>query len=232
MDTPVPSQFSHEILNANPYAYLDDAPLEERRARAVEMRRVLPESVLSEIGRLDPAAIAEVRAEAWPDVRDADELHDVLLDLIALPESSTSTSFPSAANGPAAWTEYLSRLVETRRISRAHVSRQDFLGRSRKSGHVRCTFSRCKFDSDPFGIESAPPSREDALHACLTGWMAHLGPVTAAALSEFLGIAPNEIEKTILRLEASGSILRGSFTGESRGEIEWCDRRLLARIHR
>src|SRR5437762_4330146 len=85
VDTPMPSQFSHEILNANPYAYLDDAPLEERRARAVEMRQTLPEAVLNEIGRLDPAAIAEVREEAWPDVRDADELHDVLHTLIALP---------------------------------------------------------------------------------------------------------------------------------------------------
>ena len=78
IDTPVPSQFSHEILNANPYAYLDDAPLEERRARAVEMRRVLPETVAADIGRLDPAAIEEVRRDAWPDVRDADELHDAL----------------------------------------------------------------------------------------------------------------------------------------------------------
>src|SRR5438270_6016227 len=87
IDTPVPSQFSHEILNANPYAYLDDAPLEERRARAVEMRRVLPESVLEEVGKLDQGAIAQVRDEAWPDVRDADELHDVLHTLVALPES-------------------------------------------------------------------------------------------------------------------------------------------------
>src|SRR5256886_15620885 len=86
VDTPVPSQFSHEILNANPYAYLDDAPLEERRARAVQMRQILPESVLEEVGKLDPAAIAQVREEAWPDVRDADELHDVLHTLIALPE--------------------------------------------------------------------------------------------------------------------------------------------------
>ena len=86
VDTPVPSQFSHEILNANPYAYLDDAPLEERRARAVEMRRVLPESVLEEVGGLDAGAIAQVREEAWPDVRDADELHDVLHTLVALPE--------------------------------------------------------------------------------------------------------------------------------------------------
>src|SRR6185295_797807 len=85
VDTPVPSQFSHEILNANPYAYLDDAPLEERRARAVEMRRMLPESVLEEVGKLDPEAIAQVREEAWPDVRDADELHDVLHTLVALP---------------------------------------------------------------------------------------------------------------------------------------------------
>ena len=88
VDTPVPSQFSHEILNANPYAYLDDAPLEERRARAVEMRRVLPASVLEEVGALDPAAIAQVQQEAWPDVRDADELHDVLHTLVAVPAGS------------------------------------------------------------------------------------------------------------------------------------------------
>src|SRR5438477_955743 len=90
VDTPVPSQFSHEILNANPYAFLDDAPLEERRARAVEMRRMLPESVLEEVGKLEPAAIAQVREEAWPDVRDADELHDVLHTLGALPEDCPS----------------------------------------------------------------------------------------------------------------------------------------------
>ncbi|MGA2075699.1 MAG: DEAD/DEAH box helicase [Terriglobia bacterium] len=87
VDTPAPSQFSHEILNANPYAYLDDAPIEERRARAVSLRRVMPETVLTEIGRLDPAAIAQVREEAWPDVRDADELNEVLQVFVALPEN-------------------------------------------------------------------------------------------------------------------------------------------------
>src|SRR5208282_2880101 len=90
VDTPVPSQFSHEILNANPYAYLDDAPLEERRARAVEMRRVLPASVLEEVGALDAAAIAQVQREAWPDVRDADELHDVLHTLVSVPVENSS----------------------------------------------------------------------------------------------------------------------------------------------
>src|SRR5450631_1689686 len=99
VDTPVPSQFSHEILNANPYAFLDDAPLEERRARAVEMRRILPESVLEEVGKLDPAAIAQVRAEAWPDVRDPDELHDVLHTLIAVPEDCRALLDRTAGGG-------------------------------------------------------------------------------------------------------------------------------------
>src|SRR6202023_1091447 len=99
VDTPVPSQFSHEILNANPYAYLDDATLEERRARAVEMRRILPESVLEEVGKLDPAAIEQVREEAWPDVRDADELHDVLHTLFALPASAQDGSIGHVGAG-------------------------------------------------------------------------------------------------------------------------------------
>src|SRR5256714_554346 len=110
VDTPVPSQFSHEILNANPYAYLDDAPLEERRARAVEMRRILPASVLEEVGKLDPGAIEQVRDEAWPDVRDADELHDVLHTLVALPESVWG-----------AWDGYFERLRNEGRASTAVV---------------------------------------------------------------------------------------------------------------
>ena len=94
VDTPVPSVFSHEILNSNPYAYLDDAPLEERRARAVEMRRTLPESVLQEVGALDPAAIAEVRADAWPDVRDADELADTSAHINRCTRKLCSTRWP------------------------------------------------------------------------------------------------------------------------------------------
>jgi ATP-dependent Lhr-like helicase len=71
IDTPEPSPFSHEILNANPYAYLDDAPLEERRTRAVQLRRSLPPADAAGIGALDPAAIAEVAAQSWPVVREA-----------------------------------------------------------------------------------------------------------------------------------------------------------------
>src|SRR5260221_512788 len=119
VDTPVPSQFSHEILNANPYAYLDDAPLEERRARAVEMRRILPESVLEEVGKLDPAAIAQVREEAWPDIRDADELHDVLHTLVVVPADGLARvgAGDSPANG--VWQYHFERLVDRHRASKA-----------------------------------------------------------------------------------------------------------------
>ncbi|MEQ1885966.1 MAG: DEAD/DEAH box helicase [Bryobacteraceae bacterium] len=85
VDTPEPSPFCHELLNANPYAYLDDAPLEERRARAVQLRRTLPASDATAFGALDTGAIAQAAEEAWPVVRDADELHDALLTLIMLP---------------------------------------------------------------------------------------------------------------------------------------------------
>ncbi len=232
VETPVPSQFSHEILNANPYAYLDDAPLEERRARAVEMRRALPEAVLSEIGRLDPAAIAEVRAEAWPDVRDADELHDAILDLIALPETSGASSLPSATSGGAAWSDYFSQLVDSHRAARAAVGGKAYWVVAEKSETFAALFPDAKFEPPLAAIEKSPPSREDALLACLTGWFAHIGPTTAQALSELLGVGMSDVERTILRMEASGAILRGSFTSESHGEIEWCHRRILARIHK
>src|SRR5664279_4542234 len=118
VDTPVPSQFSHEILNANPYAFLDDAPLEERRARAVQMRRMLPEAVLNEVGRLDQNAIALVRDEARPDVRDADELHDTLQTLIALPEEMPDAAWQELSSR---WQPWLAELLEGWRVVRAFV---------------------------------------------------------------------------------------------------------------
>ncbi len=230
VETPVPSQFSHEILNANPYAYLDDAPLEERRARAVEMRRMLPEAVLSEIGRLDSAAIAEVREEAWPDVRDADELHDVLQELIGLPEDSSLVGV--AAKPIAAWDEHFATLSAAGRAIRARSVAHSYWLAAEKARTFAAMFPEARFDSQPPEIESQQPSRDDALFACITGWLAHLGPVTIPGLAGFLGLAISDVEKTFLCLEAAGSVLRGQFTDSSSGETEWCDRRLLARIHR
>jgi ATP-dependent Lhr-like helicase len=235
VDTPVPSQFSHEILNANPYAYLDDAPLEERRARAVEMRRVLPEAVLSEVGRLDPAAIAEVCADAWPDVRDAEELHDALLSLIALP---THEILPGTRVGAKlqesvpAWNEYCELLEGERRAGRAWVGDRMYWVAAERVKAFEQIFPDARFEAHLPDLESAPKSREEVVLDLATGWMLHSGPVTVPELGAVLGLDAADAEKAILRLEASGAVLRGQFTDASSGETEWCDRRLLARIHR
>ncbi len=284
IDTPVPSQFSHEILNANPYAYLDDAPLEERRARAVQMRRVLPEAVLQEVGRLDQTAIARVREEARPDVRDSDELHDVLQTLVAVPEEVADGEWQNAITS---WRPFLKELLEGWRVVRAQVEQpfraassvrfdsfepalagdksdsdadmchrlnpapenEDAAGRgaeaslyhrrylvaSERAKDFALIYPDAKFEIVPAELPSNTTWREDALLAMVTGWMMHCGPVTAAALAYWLGLAAPEVEQALLRMETSGSVLRGNFTGSATGTepgtAEWCDRRLLARIH-
>jgi ATP-dependent helicase Lhr and Lhr-like helicase len=241
VDTPVPSQFSHEILNANPYAFLDDAPLEERRARAVQMRRMLPESVLEEVGGLDPAAIAQVREEAWPDVRDADELHDVLHTLVALPESG-----PNFGTGQ--WQFHFARLIGEGRAASALFGGRTYWVAAERAKTFSVLFPEARFEQALAEVEHSDPSRDDALFTLATGWMSHLGPVRATELGQTLGIPPSEILNALLRMEASGTILRGNFTGAARElrsagqpgaavptqatDTEWCERRLLARIHR
>ncbi len=234
VDTPVPSQFSHEILNANPFAYLDDAPLEERRARAVEMRRMLPESVLSEVGRLDPAAIAEVREEARLDARDADELHDGLLTLIALPDPRQGDSkiLQLTFEESSAWQEFFERLISQGRATRAAARSHTFWVAAERAKSFAAIFPDAQFETPVADVEAATPSKEDAIFNLVTGWMQHSGPVTSNQLGNALGIPPNEIDKSLLRREASGAVLRGKFTDPATPETEWCDRRLLARIHR
>jgi len=250
VDTPVPSQFSHEILNANPYAYLDDAPLEERRARAVEMRRVLPASVLEEVGALDPAAIAQVRAEAWPDVRDADELHDVLHTLVAMPEershfpdlSSHEGSFQlSALNSrhtlaTAEWEGFFQRLRSERRAFVAEDAGKRYWVAAERAEMFSAMHPGADAPATAGGTPALPFA--DAALTAVQGWMTHLGPTTASEIAALLGVSAPEIEKALLRIEASGAILRGKFRPQelqphsSAVEAEWCERRLLARIHR
>ena len=236
VDTPVPSQFSHEILNANPYAYLDDAPLEERRARAVEMRRILPESVLEEVGKLDPAAIAQVREEAWPDVRDADELHDVLHTLIAFPSDGPASLdrniCPYLSVAISQWSAAFQRLVGNGRAVGAVVDGRHYWVAAERAKTFSLLFPGAIFDSALAELESSVPSRDDALLALVTGWISHLGPATASQLGELLGLPSSDMDAALLRMEASGAILRGNFTGGHSEHIEWCERRLLARIHR
>ncbi|HEY6129887.1 MAG TPA: DEAD/DEAH box helicase [Candidatus Acidoferrum sp.] len=242
VDAPAPSRFSHEILNANPYAYLDDAPLEERRARAVEMRRMLPAAVLGEIGRLDPAAIAAVCDDAWPDVRDAEELHDAMLTLIALPISQNISSSGNdrlhaklSAVLPY-WSPWFEQLAESGRSRRAQIADELYWVPTERAETFLQIFPSARFLSPlpkPLQKPETPPaSREDALLALLRGWISHAGPVTGKQLANLLNLPESEIDKTILRLESGGAILRGKFTDPHSDETEWCERRLLARIHR
>src|SRR5438477_6295824 len=153
VDTPAPSQFSHEILNANPYAYLDDAPLEERRARAVSLRRVLPETVLEEVGRLDQDAIAEVRRDAWPDVRDADDLHDVLQTFVVFPESAGSE-----------WTALFEKLRTDRRAARARVDGvKTYWVSAERAAHFMQLFPTASFDTELPSVSSEPKSADEVL---------------------------------------------------------------------
>ena len=238
LDTPSPSQFSHEILNANPYSYLDDAPLEERRARAVEMRRMLPEAALGEIGRLDAAAIREVQNEAWPDVRDAEELHDTLLTLIAVPlvtHADGDAASPLRARlieSISCWNSYFDELAANQRAGLARVGGKSYWVAAERSQTFVQAFPPAQFQTALPQLESRTISHEEALLALVTGWLAHSGPVTALSLASLLGLAVAEVEKTLLQLEGSGAILRGQFTDSSVNDLEWCDRRLLARIHR
>jgi len=235
VDTPVPSQFSHEILNANPFAYLDDAPIEERRARAVEMRRTLPETVLAEVGGLDAEAIAEVRAEAWPDVRDANELQDVLQTVIALPSGSALGEGALAVtvrNSLAAWQGFFEELRAQRRAEFASVGERQYWVVAERAKSFATVFPEARFESEVIDVEREVPGREEVLGEMVAGWMEHCGPVTGRALADAIGVEPREIDATLLKIEGNGAVLRGKFTDPAAAEIEWCGRRLLARIHR
>jgi ATP-dependent Lhr-like helicase len=233
VDTASPSPFSHEILNANPYAFLDDAPLEERRARAVEMRRTLPPELAGEVGALDPAAIEEVQRESWPIVRDPDELHDALLTLLWLPEPI-----------PCEWTSYLSALIKSSRVivlssSSFHVS--PFTSHE-VTGYIAAE-NRERIERLVVGNDEA------VLDAIVLGWMESTGPTTTNELADRLYLSTEQVDHAMIRLEASGQVLRGSFRQMPHVKrepvefsphpspltphgVEWCHRRLLARIHR
>ena len=222
-----PSVFSHEILNANPYAYLDDAPLEERRARAVEMRRTLPEAVLSEVGRLDPAAIAEVCEDAWPEVRDADEVHDALQTLVALPETF-------AARPVEHWRPLIDELTRARRAGRFDVDGRVYHVAAERVRLFQTIFPGAHALDVAADVAAAmPSSRIEAIVVLVQGWLAHLGPATTTELSACLGLDVGDVDEAMLRIEATGWALRGRFrSSASDPGLEWCERRLLARIHR
>jgi ATP-dependent Lhr-like helicase len=223
-ETPEPSVFAHEILNANPYAFLDDAPLEERRARAVTLRRGLPAAVADDVGRLDPEAISAVVEEAWPDLRSADELHDLLLDLGALPEGEAG-----------AWTGYLDELIAAGRAACLKEGGRVFWVAAERRSLAATVWPGARLEPDvvepPARRAPAWSDREGALVEVVRARLGLVGPTTAPALAAALGVTPGEVDGALAAIEAEGGVLRGRFAPEE-PLLQWCDRRLLARIHR
>ena len=227
-DTPEPSAFAHEILNAKPYAFLDDAPLEERRTQAVQTRRAT-DVAGSDIGALDAAAIARVRDEERPDPRDADELHDALVTCGFLTDSEAR----SAAEGSTASLAAAARATLVTATGVAALDEPMWVAAERLP-ELLAVHPGAPLDPRI----QAPPTRlahqwtrDEALVELLRSRMAILGPVAASALARSFGVTATDVEVALLTLESDGAVLRGVFTPGAR-DVEWCDRRLLARIHR
>ena len=225
-----PSPFAQEIINARPYAFLDDAPLEERRTQAIRNRRWITPEEAREFGALDAAAIAQVRAEALPRVEDADELHDAL-DLL--------TFIDEAEGVRAGWGELFAALVGRGRATRLTLPATGAgPATARWIAAERLPLWQSLVDplraepmlQLPAELTERVWRREEALREVVRGRLEAAGPVSAATLAGQIGVSRQEVELALLALETEGAVLRGEFTGS--GGEEWCERRLLARIHR
>jgi ATP-dependent helicase Lhr and Lhr-like helicase len=224
-----PSPLATEILSARPYAFLDDAPLEERRTQAVVSRRWLDPESAADIGRLDPDAIARVRGEAWPDAGNADELHDALSWLGLLTQEE--------ARAQPQWPGLLTELAAQKRAASfipAAVGQGGYWIAAERLPEFAAVHRGARIDP----AISAPPeyarkswTREEALVEIVRGRLEGLGPTTAAALAAAIAIPAADVDLALLALETEGFAMRGSYTPGAAGN-EWCERRLLARIHR
>ncbi len=222
LDTIEPTPFAHEILNARPYAFLDDAPLEERRTRAVSLRHSLPDDA-RDLAKLEPAAIAQVREEAAPDVRDADELHELLCDLVV----ARAADLPDV---PAA----LDALFAAGRAARVASADAPRVFALENTARVRALFPASALEPEPAlpaALANQSSDAESALDAAARGHLSILGPTTAAELATRIGVAELPVEAALARLEGRGVAVRGRFEPEL-GVEQFCERSLLARIHR
>lgn len=254
-DTVEPSPLSHEMINANPYAYLDDAPLEERRTRAVTLRRGLPTvsgaANDDQIGALDEAAIAAATEEVAPVVRDADELHDALLGLWLVPEPMGIAMEHRAVD----WFEALAAAGRGVRLTwECEGIEHAAWCATEKLGAVRCLLGEdvacAPLVPTPAWAAYSQP-REVAVGKLVGAHLDHRGPVSTRALAAELGLKLADVIDAVLVLEGDGSILRGRFTSgqpittstsreamtaafdsSALHDTEWCNRRVLARIHR
>ncbi|MCD5990357.1 DEAD/DEAH box helicase [Pseudomonas sp. CDFA 553] len=225
-DLPAPSPLAAEILNARPYAFLDDAPLEERRTQAVLNRRWSDPQSSDDLGALDADAIAAVNEEAWPQPQNIDEMHEALMSLSCV--SNTEAS----ANG--SWLKWLESLARSGRATRFEVGADEGLWVPLE----RLTCLRAIYpQSNMHPPLSALPGFDDAWDAdeaiveVVRARLSGFGPMPTRDIAEPLALSASSVAQALARLESEGYVLRGRFSPGAT-EDQWCERHLLARIHR
>jgi ATP-dependent Lhr-like helicase len=224
-DLTEPSPLALEILSARPYAFLDDAPLEERRTQAVMARRWLDAETAADLGKLDREAIERVRAEVWPEARNADELADALATLAFLGDQEIDAT-PH-------WRGFADELAGARRATRLTLGPRSVYVAAERLPEFDAVFPGATPHPaiEPPAEYRRPWARETALVEIVRDRLQGLGPVTAPGLAAPLALAATEIEAALAQLETEGSVMRGRFSPDATA-LEWCERRLLARIHR
>lgn len=225
VDLREPSPLSAEILAAKPYAFLDDAPAEERRTNAVQSRSWMDPADAKELGKLDEGAIEAVKAEAWPQPGNYDELHDTLL----------LCGFVSADEGKHnGWSTFLDALIEQGRAVKLQASDKNFWVGIERVPQFEKVYKDVVLTPNitiPDRIRDNYPADQNALVEIIRSCLETRGPVTVDYLSGLMGLKETEITTALYALENEGFVFRGYFTPDLKEE-EWCERRLLARIHR
>jgi len=216
-DTTEPSVLAHEILNGRPFTFLDDAPLEERRSRAVQLRRGLPVEA-RDLARLDPGAIERVAAQVSPDPRDPDELHDLLMTVLGMRPAQD-------------WRPLFDALGEAGRVVCVHAPNGVLWCAVERRPLLEALFPGAAVTPDHRCRVAAEVPDPDLIAAeMLRGHLEYRGPVTADDLALATGLAESDALRGLARLEDEGFAIRGHFTAPA-GSEEFCARRLLARIH-
>ncbi|WP_051906335.1 DEAD/DEAH box helicase [Methylomarinum vadi] len=234
-DLTSPSPLAQEIINARPYAFLDDAPAEERRTLAIQQRRFATPEEAGDIGRLDLEAIAKVRSEAWSEAHNEDELHDALVVLGFITEAEgergpLSTLHERIAHG---WPALMESLQQCGRATVLQVSPEQRLWVAAERLHeLRVLFpDAATSPALPLLFDNKDTSEEESRRELVRSRMEGLGPVTAMQLAEPLQCSVAQVEQALLALQQQGIVIQGTFTSDSPAS-EWCERGLLARIHR
>ncbi|ATE75529.1 MULTISPECIES: DEAD/DEAH box helicase [Pseudomonas] len=225
-DLPAPSPLAAEILSARPYTFLDDAPLEERRTQAVLNRRWSDPQSTNDLGALDAEAIAAVRDEAWPMPTGLDEMHEALMSLACITDAEARAN-PN-------WLEWLNTLADSGRASRLQINAKQSLWLPLE----RLTCLRAIYPQAMLfpSLEALPGFDEtwepdEAVLEVIRARLSAFGPLSLKAIAEPLGLPALQVTQALAQLEREGYVLRGQFSPDAREE-EWCERHLLARIHR